>query len=125
MSDFRETTNRIAAKIKARSQAVFANTASRALAGIQFGDPLTGSPGQPVRDSILLNSWQLQFESPTAALISTNVQWARQNEDGIARPGGGPYIQRSAVGGRHSVKLTIAGLDKIVEAETLKAVGNG
>jgi hypothetical protein len=118
MSDFRETTNRIAAKIKARSQAVFVNVASRAHAGIVNGDPLTGALGQPVDTGNLRDSWQLQFESPTAALISTNVEYAPIIEDNVR----GVTFKNH---GPHSVRLTIAGLGKIVEAETLKAVGNG
>ena len=43
-----------------------------------------------------------------------------QNEYGISATNG-PYVQRSTVGGRHSVALTMTGLDKIVEAEAKKA----
>ena len=120
---FADDINRFTVKVVAESREIFVNSASHALDSIKNGSPVTGAPGQPVRDSILKNSWQLQFLSETEAEISTNVAWAKSNEDGIARPGGGPYIQRSPVGGRHSVKLTIVGLPKIVAHETAKVTG--
>jgi hypothetical protein len=45
----------------------------------------------------LRNSWQLQFESPTAALISTNVEYAPIIEDnvrGVTFKNHGPHSVR-------------------------------
>lgn len=106
--------------VPSRAQAVFVGAATEVKNSIQFGSPLTGSPGQPVDEGNLRASWQLEFESPTSALVSTNVAYAESNEDGIARPGGGPYVQRSAVGGRHSVQKTVDNFPRIVEAEVAK-----
>jgi hypothetical protein len=63
-------------------------------------------------------SWQLTFESPDAALISSNVEYAEIIEDNIR----GATL-RSKVGGFHSVKLTIAGWQRLVEDETRKLTG--
>lgn len=119
---FADDLKRFSAKVDARNKAIFVNTASAAKDSIVNGSSVTGAPGQPVQDGILRGSWQLQYESPTAALISTNAAHAQSNEDGIARPSGGPYIQRSPVGGRHSVKLTVLGIDRLIEVETAKVV---
>lgn len=124
---FRDDMQRINAQVRADTQAIFLGVCVEAKNSIVFGSPLTGAPGQVVADKDggeLRASWQLSFESPTSAVISTKSNHAPQNEDGIARPGGGPYIQRAAVGGRHGVALTITNLDRIVAAETAK-LGNG
>ncbi|MBA3890491.1 MAG: hypothetical protein H0X64_08165 [Gemmatimonadaceae bacterium] len=113
-------------KVKATTGRIFVGSAALALESIQVGSPVTGSPGQPVGQygpgyhegevgGELKTSWNMTFESPTIAAIQTNVAHAPSNEDGIARPGGGAYNQRSTVGGRHSVALTVAGWDNIVE----------
>jgi len=92
--------------------AVFVGAASVAKNEIQMGGPLSGAPGQVVDDvngGNLRASIQLEFEDANNALISTNVAYAESNEDGIARPGGGPYVQRSAVGGRWNFALVRMG----------------
>ena len=85
---------------------------------VVFGSPTTGAPGQVVADQNggnLRGSWQLTFPTTTTAQSSTKVPYAESNEDGIARPGGGPYIQRSAIGGRWNVALTLANSQKLVD----------
>lgn len=86
---------------------------------VVFGSPITGAPGQPVDEGHLRASWQLTFPSPTEALIATKSPYARDNEDGV-RADGRPYVQRSPVGGRHSVKLTEQHIDKLVADEARK-----
>lgn len=106
-------------KAKARTQAAFLNSGAHMHRSITVGSPVTGAPGQAVQDvggGTLLNSWQLTI-SKTRIKSSTDSPYAQSNEDGIARPGGGPYIQRSAIGGRHSVQKTTDALDLIVEHE--------
>ena len=120
MSAFADQLNAFSVKVRVRTQAAFVGTVAAAQASIQFGSTLTGAPGQPVDDNNLRPSWQTTFESPTVALISTNVAYAESNEDGIARPGGGPYIQRSAIGGRWSVALTRAGIQRLADAEAAR-----
>lgn len=114
MSGFADDVARFAQKVEARSQAVFVGTVAEAKTSIVEGSPITGAPGQPVDTGNLRSSWQAVFESRSSALISTNVAYARSNEDGVARPGGGPYRLLSRIGGRHSVKLTIVGLPRLV-----------
>jgi len=120
---FADDVGRFSKNVVVTNREVFVNTASHALESIQNGSVVTGAPGQPVDTGSLKASWNLSFPSPTEALISTNSPYAESNEDGIARPGGGPYVQRSPVGGRHSVQLTVLGLDKIVAVETERAAG--
>jgi hypothetical protein len=102
------------------SGALFPAVCAEAMRSIVEGSELTGSPGQPVDTGVLRASWQLRFESPTVALLSTNLVYAPYNEDGVTEDGT-PYRQLSPVGGRHSVKHTIAGMPNIIrhEAERL------
>lgn len=109
---------KVTARIQQLQQEHFANVASAALQSIRVGSPLTGSPGQPVDEGTLIDSWQLTFPEPGKAMISTSVGWAPPNEDGINN--GRPYIQRSPKGGRHSVKLTAANIQNIVNDEAQK-----
>jgi hypothetical protein len=117
---FSDDVKRFGVKVTAVTKDVFVNVASAAKDSIVNGSPVTGAPGQPVDTGALKNSWQLEFMSPTEARISTNIAYAESNEDGIARPGGGPYVQRSPVGGRWSVRLTVLGMPNLVAAETAK-----
>lgn len=106
-------------KVETRTQDVFVNTASAALESIRSGSAVTGAPGQPVDTGNLKGSWNLTMESPTTALIQTNVAYAPAIEDGVGPHG--PLTLRSTVGGFHSVALTRAGLPRIVDDETRKA----
>ncbi len=107
-----------AAKVHTNNQAVFVNTCAAAKDSITDGSPTTGAPGQLVDTGNLKASWQLEFESASSALISTNVEYAQQMEEGTRD--GRALVQRSQVGGFHSVALTVAGLDKIVALEAEK-----
>lgn len=111
---FRVGLDRFKVTTKTRAQIVFDGASRAALASIRLGSPITGAPGQPVDSEDLLKSWRMEPESPTVNVIFTDSPYAQSNEDGIARPGGGPYILRSKRGGRHSVKLTIMGFPRIV-----------
>jgi hypothetical protein len=115
-ADFNKQLTAFVRKVETTSQAIFVNTASAAKESIVNGSSLTGAPGQPVDTGNLRNSWQLTFESPTSALISTNVEYAPFVEDNVR----GVTFKNH---GPHSVKLTIQNLDKIVADETAKAVG--
>ena len=92
---------------------VVSATGVLALGSIKVGSALTGAPGQPVDTSNLLNSWELEMESPTVAVVSTNVEYAPAIEDGVGP--NGPLTLRSAVGGFHSRKQTMAGGQKLVD----------
>lgn len=116
-------------RVTAMAQDVFVNVVAEAHRSIQTGAAITGSPGQPVGQygpgyhegetgGTLRDSWQVAFESPTRAIIGTNVKYAKPIEDGIGKYG--PLTLRSTVGGFHSRKLTIAGMQRIVDAEVAK-----
>lgn len=80
---------------------------------IVYGSALTGAPGQPRKEGDLIASWRKERPSETSVAVVSDSPYARPNEDGL-REGGKPYVQRSPVGGRHSVKLTRRGLQRLV-----------
>ena len=119
---------------RALEQAAFVNTVAAVQSSIQNGSTITGSPGQPVGQygpgyhpgetgGALKASWHTEFDSPTSATISTDKVYAPDNEYGIRGSDGGPYRQRSSVGGRHSVALTRAGFQRLADAEAMKLGG--
>lgn len=108
-------------KVAARKQAIFVGTATEALRSIVEGSALTGAPGQLVDSGNLKASWNLSFPSRDEALIVTNVVYAPDMEEGTRE--GRALTQHSATGGFHSVSHTRTNIDRIVEAETLKAGG--
>lgn len=115
-------------------QAHYANCLSAVHDSIQNGSPVTGSPGQPVGQygpgyhegevgGTLKASWQIIPTAERVASVVTNEVYAPDNEYGIRQKDGKPYTQRSSVGGRHSVALTIAGWQNIVNDEARKLDG--
>lgn len=128
---FADDLKRWTEKVQTKSHAVFVNTASAALESIRSGSPLTGAPGQPVDTGTLRASWHLTFESPTRALISTNIAYAPVIEENArtaydpngVQPkrapstDGGTRRIKSTVGGHHSVRQTRVNLQRIVDAE--------
>lgn len=133
---FDQDLNRFALKLDARVKAVFLGTAAKIHKSITMGSTTTGAPGQPVDTGFLRNSWTL-VNGPVSADISTNVAYApviehnlrtaynpagvmprdRTNPNGSSR-----RPVKSTVGGHHSVKLTVAGADRL-QAETLRELG--
>ena len=123
-------------KAQQMTQAALLNSCSAALASIQSGSPITGSPGQPVGQygpgyhpgetgGALKLSWQMEPKVPTldaSCLISTDKVYAPMNEYGVTEDGR-PYRQLSTVGGRASVRLTVAGWTRLVDSETAKLNG--
>lgn len=109
-------------KLQKRANDVFVGTAIAVKDSVVNGSPITGAPGQPVDTGALKNSWQLTFESPTSALVASGgdgvESYNRVIEDNLR----GAKL-RSAVGGFHSVALTVAGFDKLVAAEVAKVNG--
>ena len=106
----------------------FVGVVAEAKNEIRIGGPLSGAPGQVVADEqggALRASWQTEFEDANTALISTSSPYAPQNEDGISRPSGTPYVQRSATGGRWSVALVRNGWQRIVDDVAAKLTEGG
>lgn len=110
---FSDDLKRFTVKVESRYNTVFPAIVDLAHDSIQNGSAITGSPGQQVDTGALKASWQKQFESPLVALISTNKEYAIQEEEGVTESGT-PIVQKSQVGGPHSTKLTVANFDRIV-----------
>lgn len=106
-------------KAEQRQQGVFRGFAEAAKESIVEGSPVTGAPGQPVAEGQpdpvgkLKGSWELEYPTPTTAEIATDVDYAPKIEDGIGEHG--PLRLRSKVGGFHSVALTVAGAERLLE----------
>jgi len=107
----------ITTETKVRNAFVFATQEVRE--SVVNGSEVTGAPGQPVDTSNLKTSWQGDFLSRTEWELSTNVAYAIYIEDGGNDLG--PFQLRSQVGGFHSVKLTRANWDRIVEFAAIRA----
>lgn len=90
---------------------------------VVFGSELTGAPGQPVQTSDLRTSWIGTRISVGVQELTTAMSYAEYIEDGGNDLGA--FTLRSEVGGFHSVKLTVAAWDKIVEFARKKAMGAG
>ena len=127
-----EDLRRFTATVQTRTHDVFVDTATEALRSIVEGSEITGAPGQPVDTGALRASWQLTYDEPTTAVISTNLVYAPIIEDGMREAslnvtGRGQTMQaitlRSEVGGFHSVRLTRAGIQRIVDVMTARRTG--
>ena len=113
---FESDINRFITKQRRRRRQIIRVAGVRMHNSIVNGDPATGSPGQPVDTGNLRTSWQLTFPEEDVAISTTNVPYAPVIEDGVSRRSGRRLVFKSQVGGPHSVKLTRAGLKKIVAA---------
>lgn len=80
---------------------------------VQEGSSLTGAPGQPVDEGTLRGSFILEHIRRLLSQITTGLEYAPGIEEGIGPHG--PITLRSAVGGFHSVGLTILGNQRIVD----------
>jgi len=109
-------------KIEAQERDIFTGVVDLAHESIVEGSPVTGAPGQPVDTGALKSSFVKEYVSKDEAIISTNLEYAPYIEDGGNDRG--EFTLRSGVGGFHSVALTLAGFDKIVDAVTQRVIGN-
>jgi hypothetical protein len=112
MTRFAADLKAFAEKARRRSRELATNVTDHVETSIKVGSPVTGAPGQPVESGALLNSWHRQAEGPFRAAIVSESPYAdsiETNERGAAL--------RSSVGGFHSVALTRAGFENVVEHE--------
>lgn len=116
---FADDLNKFSVTCQTRSNDVFVGCVDEAFNSVVLGSPITGAPGQPVDTGVLRSSWQKYFTSPTQAQISTNVEYAPYIEDGMNSRGA--FHLRSTVGGFHSLKMTIAAFQRIVDIVTQRA----
>ena len=116
---------RFVAKTFARQKLIFFGVANGLHNSIVQGSPITGSPGQPVATvggGTLKNSWQLEFGELFLASTSTPIIYARGIEEQVDPRSGNQLTLRSEVGGFHSVKLTRAGYQKLVNEVVRRTV---
>lgn len=120
---FADDLRRFATKTEAQVRDVFVGTAVHLHTSIKFGSPVTGAPGQPIDLGTLRNSWTLTFESPDTALIASNIEYAQAVEDGVGPYGPRVYGAKNGLGGSHSVKISIAAAQRVVDAEVARVRG--
>ena len=100
--------------LRAKQLRVHLEVANRIHASITHGSATTGAPGQPVQSGNLINSWKVIRISPFLTQVSTGVIYAPAIEDGVGGATGTSLQVRSEVGGFHSVKMTRAGFQDLV-----------
>jgi hypothetical protein len=122
---FQSDIRKFVSKTSKNMSAIGRGSAHAALNSIKYGSEITGAPGQPEQSGALIDSWVMEERGVASALIYSDSSYARQNEDGIARPGGGPYIQQSARGGRWSVSKTKSGFSRLVDYVTETIANRG
>jgi hypothetical protein len=110
---FSDDLARITVKIDHVSKEVFARVVDKAHESIVNGSATTGAPGQPVDTGALRASWQKTYEDASHATIATNLVYAPAIEEGEGPHG--ELTLRSPVGGFHSVKLTQASMQQLVD----------
>lgn len=110
-----------AEKVATRQRDVFVGSVAHVHRSVTDGSPTTAAPGQPVDTGHLKSSWQLIFPELWIGEVSTAVEYAQPIEDGVGAHG--PLTLRSAVGGFHSVKLTRANWDRVVDEEVTNVTG--
>jgi len=108
---------RFVVKTFVKQKLIFFTVANELQTSVKEGSKITGSPGQPVailNGGELKNSWQLEFLDLFLATTTTPIIYARGIEEGMDPRTGNQLTLRSEVGGFHSVKLTRAGYQKLV-----------
>lgn len=117
---FSQELRTFAAKVEQRQKLVFVESTNEVHQSVVTGSEITAAPGQPVDTGNLRASWQQRFVSEWVGETSTNVEYAPAIEEG--RGDHGPLTLRSQVGGFHSVALTRAGWQRIVNVVVSRVV---
>ncbi len=110
------------AKIRTRQKRIFFGTANAMHRSIVFGSTVTGSPGQPVDQGDLKNSWHAEHLSEFLFATSTPIRYAPPIEEGRSFVTGKRLTLRSAKGGFHSVMRTRDQFQKLVDAVVKKVL---
>lgn len=105
--------DRVMRKLRRKTTTLGDLLAEEVLVSIRDGSTVTGAPGQPVASGALKKSWKKTRRGHIYRIGST-LFYAPYAEEGMT-PKGGAFVQRSAVGGPHSVKLTRAGIQKLAD----------
>lgn len=112
---FADDLRHFAEKAEARTHAVHEGVTDLAFSSIVYGSPVTAAPGQPVAPGRapnagkLRDSWTKAYPEPDVSAITTDVDYARDVED---NPRGVQFSNH----GPHSVKLTLAGGQRMADA---------
>jgi hypothetical protein len=124
MSDnFEDAIAGFVVQLDGAEEAVFVGTVAAVEESIKIGSPITAAPGQPVQSGDLRNSYIPTVHGPREVEISSHLDYALPIEEGIGKHG--PLTLRSAVGGFHSIKLTAAGFQRLVDDVVRKVTGRG
>jgi len=126
------------AKVDDRLRRVVNECAIEIQRSVVEGSEITGAPGQPVDTGFLRSTWIPRFLEAWRWLTSTNAAYARAQEEdlrsaydpqgvdrpkGLERQGGTNRKGPSTVGGHHSVKMTRAGWQRIVDVAVQRVRG--
>lgn len=122
---FGESLKLFAEKVDGRLVEMVQESAIEVSRSVTEGSEITGAPGQPVDTGTLKGNWlaNQKFVSDIVWETWSNLDYAEPIEEGV-----GPYGQltlRSAVGGFHSVAMTRAGWQRIVDYVRSKVVPDG
>lgn len=103
-----EDIQRFEQRLEADAARLHDGLADDTLAGIVEGSSVTGAPGQPERTGNLKRSWGIARLSRWVTLVFSDSPYARKVEQAsqTTRTGGGP----------HSIKLTRASWNNLVQA---------
>lgn len=110
-------------KVLTRHKQVFVGSVQHVHTSVVDGSPVTGAPGQPVDTGNLRASWQQTYPAEYIGEVYTNVEYAPAIEEGVGPHG--PMTLRSPTGGFHSVALTRAAWQQVVDDEVRKATSTG
>ena len=129
---FQRDLERFQSDLLQRAEGVFAGATAKVRTSIIEGSAATGAPGQPVDIGALRGSWQTTFPERYLSRTTTGLEYARAVEEGQQPPyttASGKLVEprpmqlRSPVGGLHSVKLTRAGIQALVDETVREVVG--
>lgn len=95
------------------AEKIFELASNLAYRSVKVGSEITGSPGQPVDTGALRDSYTMIRPSRWTREIFSPLIYAPFIEAGIGPHG--PLTLRSLVGGWHSLKLTVASWQRIVD----------
>lgn len=111
----------IAQKITRQERDIFVGVTEEVQRSVVNGSEITGAAGQPVQTGALKASYIPEFLGRDSWRLTTNTVYARPIEEGVGQYG--PLILRSAVGGFHSIALTVAGFSRIVAVVVRRVKG--
>ena len=117
---FANDMERFLSKLHNRKEVLIHNVVQQAFISIRDGSAITGAPGQPVDEGVLIKSWRIVQVSRYVFRITTDDE----PKASIIEDNRRGATLRSKVSGFHSVKLTRLGFRRIL-AHELEKMGKG